>query len=833
MSRLFLRKNNKGSTLIIVIVVVALIAILATTTLSAAMLNYRMKIVGSESKKSFYTAEEAVDQLYTCFGMLTMTNLNEAYKNQMATITRQDASGASYLVSNEKCNTELRSKFASDTVQDLFGVSTWAPKYPADKEISNISVDTPEVVGNVRNLMNSYIEDYDASNPIISVKSVGACRVVEQKSDRYDNLYNYWVEIDNVAIEYKNEQGYFANVTVDANIGLPDLLIAFTDVSDASLVTFGDYTIIGCDGVQINPGFNLTLSNGKLYAGDTAESEGGLGGFRLNTNSKFTAAGISTVNTPGNIIIDGRGSSATNGTTYTMQALSKLFCNNITTTQDSTWGTVNLAGSAFVKDDMDINGSNNIVNLNGNYVGFSSGGVHGDSSAIMLNGTYCTLNMTNMKSLVLGGRSYLRIPTGTNTNEYYQLGESVSLRATQETYLVPDAFIKGKDTYADRYFTNPVAATYSSNTEVVIPDGFFAKDLLVSTQPVKEITSGGFTYYYLNIAENKHAEYISRIVNYNAASGVDVHIESLRRVLFADIIELQQQSLLNTEGTSMIYTAGAMIHTALNNDINTVDSIKAMQLGIVDNYSTLAADVSSRYILANKVLYEPKFFMDESKILDGSKALNEYERNPLATVPGTISKDGKNIDISTMTDSFAQVFTNFIDVVELTRLASTAAFQCTGDDNFKVYCAKQKMGENLVISLRDLGITTGLIITDGDVIMDNGDFNGLIFARGTVTVNGTLVANNTYGGIDNMLSKLTADDRKIVQALFKSWNATDTTESENALDYNIAGITYKHIIDFNNWRKSAPTVIDGEETTTAASPAEEAPAAGFEPGVTK
>lgn len=825
MNRLFVRKkNNKGSTLIIVIVVVALIAILATTTLSAAMLNYRMKIVGSESKKSFYTAEEAVDQLYACFGMLTMNNLNIAYTDQMATITRQDASGSSYIVSNENCNTELRLKFAKKTIKDLFSVDTWAPTGGANKVEIDLSGDTPIVVDNVRALMNSYIEDYDASNPIISVKSVGDCSIIEEPSDVHANLYNYKVEIDDIAIEYKNEQGYFANVTVDADIALPDMLIAFTEVSESALMTFGDYAIIGYGGVDVPAAKSLKLAGAKLYAGPSY-------GLKIGANANVEtaegmAAGVNrgaTINTPGAVTLSGEGVSDTNRTKFTIDSKSKLWCLDLKTDSSSKWAEININGTAFVKDDLDVDGQFNNVNVTGNYAGFqfegfNSNSRHDLSSAMMLNGKYCNLNMSGINSLILGGRSYVMY-----NSSGYMTGEAVSLRANQEVYLVPDTFIKDKDTTKTGiYYSNPV--TNPSKVKVEIPDNFFAEKMgyLDETNPVTTVTVGAFTYYYFNIKNDKSSEFINAIVDYNPANGVDVYIEAMRRVLFADILELQQQSLLTTKSGSMIYSNGSMINAQLNATGTDVESLATSTNTSIDHaaFSLTASDFKSRFTLINTVLYEPEFFTDK-RALTGSDLLVGGDRTTAyLNPPSTIIVDGKNIDIQAML-SEKNVFKNFInsDV-----LPTMAPFTAQSADGFKVYCSGN--ATNINLSDSSINITDGLVITRGDVEV-SADFNGLIFTEGKVKVNGQITVTNTYGDINAMLNKLSAEDKATVQSFFRAWGGTEVSEPDSALDYNIGGITYKHIIDFNNWRKSAPTIIDGEGETESTSAAAGVPEVGL------
>lgn len=68
--------NNKGAALVTVIVVVAFISILATTILYATAMNNRTKQADYLNKKSFYTAEMALDYLKS---QLVMQDMSDAF----------------------------------------------------------------------------------------------------------------------------------------------------------------------------------------------------------------------------------------------------------------------------------------------------------------------------------------------------------------------------------------------------------------------------------------------------------------------------------------------------------------------------------------------------------------------------------------------------------------------------------------------------------------------------------------------------------------------------------------------------------------------------------
>lgn len=818
MNRLLVwKKNNKGATMIFVLVIVAFIAILGTTTIASAMLNYKMKLVGKSAKKSFYTAEEAVDQVYAGLGKLSMENLNLVYTDKMSTMTRQDGSGENYQMSNDDANKELRKEFAGKMLKALFQTYTWDGA-DTSKDIPPTS-DTVIGVKTVEQILNSYIED--TTN--LKVESVGKQRLEVERS-MYPNMYNYTIVIKDCAIAYKDERGYFANVTVDINLGLPDLKIVFVDDSESQLTTFEDFAIIANTGIDVNSSKTFNINDTKVYAGAT-------GGIKVGSNAVFNAQGRSSVVTPGALTVGADLSSAPGAVAeaanskFSLASNSKLWCMDIIAPENSNLGTISISGSAFVKDDLNVDGTNNMAVIDGNYVGFSYEGAisstnvgHANSSAMMINGRGCRLSMSSITTLILGGRSYIDI----DGQRSYMTGESVSLRANQEIYLVPDAFLRKKSN-SSQYYSNPVVASYVGDVDVIVPDGFFAKNWLTAQQ-VMTVNVNGFRYYYFDIKKENTADYVNAIANYNAAQdGIDVYRQTMKNLLMADITELQQQSLITNTSGAAIYSNGSLINAQL--DISgEIDSISAKTTSVdigglgADSFRITATDLNNRFSLITKVLYEPSFYSDGSDV-NGNEALTSKERAIYTSYPSTIIVKGKKIKIVDMTDN---VFNNFINSTYLydkTSLTDYVPADQTASSPVKVYVSnKTHNGGTIYIDNVNAGghvnYTDGLIITDGNVVVRQ-NFNGLIIAGGTVSIDNSVTVTNTYKDMDTMLATLSKEDKTAVQKFFTAWSGTDLEEPKDPLDYNISGITYRNIVDFTNWRKSAPTVVEAESGTAS------------------
>ena len=78
-SKINLKMNKAGSTLIIVLIMCSFILILASSVTSVVMLNLRMKKTKLNSKSSFYSSEEAVDEIYLSLSKTAMESFNMAY----------------------------------------------------------------------------------------------------------------------------------------------------------------------------------------------------------------------------------------------------------------------------------------------------------------------------------------------------------------------------------------------------------------------------------------------------------------------------------------------------------------------------------------------------------------------------------------------------------------------------------------------------------------------------------------------------------------------------------------------------------------------------------
>ena len=99
--------NNNGSTMVIVLIMLSFVMILATVVTSSTIMNLKLKVANKQSAKTFYTSEDAVNEIYVAMGQMSSDCFNSAYQDQVAKMVVNTESGIT-TVDNITCNKELR-----------------------------------------------------------------------------------------------------------------------------------------------------------------------------------------------------------------------------------------------------------------------------------------------------------------------------------------------------------------------------------------------------------------------------------------------------------------------------------------------------------------------------------------------------------------------------------------------------------------------------------------------------------------------------------------------------------------------------------------------------
>ena len=531
-------KGNKGFSLITVIITVAFIGILGLLVLYLALQNFNMKITGIKGKDSFYTAEQALEEIRLGLQQDVGEAMSAAYIKVMEDYNKQSSSSDEVL-------DELRQKaFETAFLQELTSRVRQSGKDGAsDLPLGQYSMD----------YLRSYVDlekmdDFDsAAETLIVTTPEGKNPVL--KSDPKSGLL-----LKNLKVIYVDAKGYAAIIETDIRLGIPKIQFptpsTLPDLMNMVVVAQGGIVCKSAENVGISAGHTSIM--GSIFAGnlkdDSEASEKSHTSIKVEKNAALAIASGDKVVTEGEVSVDEQGSFSTGaGVTLWTQGIRM------------TEGKVTLDGTTYVADDLTIeknakSGDGSQVKIAGEYYGFGSPdsakksknytqsgqSVEKDtprlydhssdadlSSGIVINGRNTTIDLSAVKKFLLAGRSYIAASgvkgSSGNANSDVMLGESLSVKGSQLAYLVPAALLKTG---------SAVSASNPMNYDAYLASDLVKKDAdqqvdwdetvsawggknlseigVDKLKPIQTVfyndnAGGGYVYFYLNFTDNEKA----------------------------------------------------------------------------------------------------------------------------------------------------------------------------------------------------------------------------------------------------------------------------------------------------------------------------------------
>lgn len=435
--------NNKGAALISVIVVIAFISVVAALALWMAYMNYYMKITDMKSSDNFYSAEGVVEQIKVGLQTELSDATGVAYNNVLQRYSEFDVNAReSYFYS--QIITQLR--------KDLMGPT-----------INEYNIET------LRGYVNGEIDEGDTTivkldngdTATITCKSP-ICLLEVNSSDNSVILRD--VNVSYTSAE-KGVNTYTSVINTDFVVKAP--VIDFSDTS--TIPDIFEYVIIADQHLKgTNSICNFTGSvfggNGSVMLPGETPTEDDESSIILDNHSNWT------FNTNLGRVIGGKKIWLNNAAKMTVDETSTLWGDNVNLgdSADKTNNGIelNLLGTAYLADDLTIDGRDCVVKLAGTYCGYGSDTYYqkdkygkeniteedditempgDDSSAILVNGKNTSLDLTGLDTLMLSGRSYVGTKKVANVGRgdmkknqiNIPMSESIAVRGNQVAYLVP------------------------------------------------------------------------------------------------------------------------------------------------------------------------------------------------------------------------------------------------------------------------------------------------------------------------------------------------------------------------------------------------------------
>lgn len=551
--------DNRGFSLFTVMIAVSFIGILGMLLLYIALANFQMKTTDLKGKDSFYTAERALEEI--------RVGLQQDVGNAMA---------KAYVITMETYDTKI------DNPSDpQFTTTPGMPSLDKQREDSfkKLYIDELETVlqdqnrgegfysmGKLRG--NGTQEDYgyvdlyqslDASETLVITNPDGMDPVMEFQEDS--------ILLKNLKVIYVDKKGRASIIETDLRLGMPKIqyptpstlpdLMNMIVVADGGIVCEGDYT-------------SNNIIEGSVYAGNIGKDDPALTSVLpeiYNDTSILLRNGASlTVKKGDKLVCEGE-VYVSDGATFDCESEVTLWAQGLSLTSAN----VTLSGKTYLADDLTVeSGTGSNVTISGEYYGYGSRDSAkackdsdryeqladaAQNSAIVINGKNTTLDLSQVKRIMLAGRSYVgstKVKGFARDNQEFKnqkndvlTGESITVKGTQVAYLLPAKLLKAKVEGTELH--NPM--DYDEyKTKLADVQNEDLKSILYMDMPVEEWggenlsqigvdtknpvtrvfynnqSNNGYIYFYLNFTDSKDASYFMTQYYQNVKENMDKYL---------------------------------------------------------------------------------------------------------------------------------------------------------------------------------------------------------------------------------------------------------------------------------------------------------------------
>ena len=727
-------KDDRGASLLAVLILMVVVSAIAVVITKITIVNIQMKEVERGTKKNFYSADAIMDDLRTGAREQAETALENAYVDVLQHYVDYTSGG----------------KNAQDVFKQKY--MNGLENYFADP--MKTPVDTTNHEGNVVYRVAGY--DTGKVKGCILDGTQQDC-FVAPADPKYEIDYGAGTfTLKGVRVVYKDAQDYETTITTDLVFSTPDMNFS----GQSQVKEFMKYALIADQQININAG-NVTV-NGSAYAGKD--------GILANNNGSGVIAG-KTIITRGDIATkEGCALSIGNGN-------SSIWAENIQTTGNSS-STINIDGTAYVADDLALNGRESRVTLKGRYYGYNfqknygtgdTGSTDADySSAIMINGKNSNLDMKGLKYLMLAGRTFISRKTDTKNSDIL-MGESLAARTNQLAYYVPAEYV---DTATGKFLYREAGGTgiqaYDGMQEYATRINIAKDDLeamLNSERPLVPYYYSGGVNYYLNFKSQQDAnKFFSTYFDQNSgkiAGMAGVYLDK-------DALIINNNLIMTLNGDIMYRTASdaAFQEKAVTiQPDNWIDGTglfwnfcskmavryKSLELGLkdngqgvtVDNVRIMGTDENGHEIVDKGV--DPLF----DKLIDRAAMVQEIEAHNTSSNPAI------------------RVYNPVADVYLI-------------ENDAKEYRLSN-------------AIAQGIVVATGDVVVE-GNFDGLIISGGRVSFND----NASLKSNKLLVTDLFTEDQKRTTPLFSQFFRDCPTSAAANIS---TGFDFDSYISYDGWKK--------------------------------
>ncbi len=746
--RHFPKLNNEGASLITVIITIGFIAILAGTIMMTSLVNFKMKRVNVYAKDTFYSAEQVLDEINIGLQRYISDSLSSAYMDVMQNYSQYSV---------EQKRMKMQTNFYENMWEKLEVAGSAHKKYEIKNETAGTGLeyllkDTTKWRG----------DDTTGYGAIVRAVADDGSLALAGDMETYDT----GIVLKGLRIYYKDSKGFISVIETDIRLTYPELDFAAT----TALPDIASHVVIADAGMTLDGNTPLAVE-GNFYA-DSVKSHGTV----QNSRKPITHTGDGRLVVKHDMYLE--------NASFSSEESASLWAEGI----ETYGGSLNLAGETMLADDLNVNGDGSVITLSGIYNGFGSSISDPDnSSAILINGTNSSLDLSGIEKITLAGHAYVGTKKDVAPEEEEQkgkssdnvfTGESIAVKSNQLMYLIPPECIgvenaTGKSLYRKNPLTSaeyaliqekvknePTAYTEvsldveveklnSTLTDYIAKEGGLAKPEKVFVQT----SDKPLVYYYMKFDNEESANrYFALYYNSNKET-YDAYIKSY-------------------------VTAFDFPSTA------TVTRIKLAANGIygdeTQGYNLLAntVDGASTQLADNQLRYQEKFAALCTMLTD-----NYLE---IAGAPMAPDKNGQIL------------FENLVDETMLETYIQAGS----ATDTLQM---SESYGD-VVLTKSDYTVTDSnvhLVIAGGNVTIDVPHFEGTVFANGEVTATGNVQSMKTDSEAVNAMLRYVqeVDGKKAMVAQVLRAGKEFVFAAEDLQDSEDAVTSMADLIVYENWKK--------------------------------
>ncbi len=739
----FFKLNNKGASLVTVIIVIGFIGILAGVVMMTSLINYKMKRVNVYAKDTFYSAEQVLDEINVGLQRYISDSLSSAYMEAMENYSE-------YSVEKKR-----------SVVQTKYYERMWGK---LQAEGTNQKYDVSVLEGFLK---DSTLWRGDADTGYGAI-----VRAIDNDGDLsmtgIMSTYESGIVLKDLRVYYKDSKGFVSVIQTDVRLTYPELDFAST----TALPDVASYGVIADNGF-VTAGNGPVALEGNFYL-DSFVSEG--------TNPESRKAISHTGE--GKVVV--KHDMLLKNAAFTNEETGIVWADGI----ETVGGSVDLSGQTLLADDLNVRGDKSVITLSGIYNGFGSSIKDADkSSAILINGTNSSLDLSGIEKITLAGHAYVGTKNTTEEEENAEgtenttpvnnnnvfTGESIAVKSNQLMYMIPAECIGVDSTTGESAFNknpltteeyNTIKGDTSRYTEVSLDvtvrklgstlTDYISKINGVAQPEVVFVPTSGtpLVYYYMKFDNEEVANrYFALYYNSNKET-YDRYISS-----YVDFLKFPTTATVTR------------IKLAANGVYGDGENGYYMLPYTVEGASTKLAD--------NQVQYQERFTALCTKLTE-----NYSELTNLAQAP---DKDSQVL------------FENLVNADELSAYIAGAG----GGNTIEIEGERGKVILTKADSMTLINPDVHLVISTGNVKIDVHNFTGTVFANGTVTasenvqsikadpesVNAMLRYYKEIGGQNVMVAQVLQDANDY---MFAIQDAEDTQRTTTSM---------ADLIVYENWKK--------------------------------